>query len=251
MKNMEPIISIRGLEAQYGDTTILSDIDLDIYPNEITVILGSSGSGKTTLLKNITRLVEPSRGSVKFWGEEILGMDEVLFQQILKRVGMLFQGGALLNSISVFDNLSIPLELHTKLSPKVIERIIRVKLNLVKLDNAIYLLPAELSGGMVKRAGLARALALDPEILFCDEPSAGIDPLTSSQLDELILELKHKLNMTIVVVTHELASIHRIADKLVFLDEGKLIFYGTLDEAKAAHIPIIDTFFESGKYDWS
>lgn len=249
MSSVEPIISIRGLESRYGERTILSGIDLDILPNEVTVILGGSGCGKTTLLKNITRLVEPYAGSIKYWGEEVVGMEEEQFEKILKQVGMLFQAGALLNSITVFDNIAIPLEQHTELSREVIERIIRVKLNLVKLDNAIYLLPSELSGGMIKRAALARAMALDPKILFCDEPSAGIDPLTSSQLDELLLELKNKLNMSIVVVTHELASIHRIADNLVFLDQGKILFHGSLAEAKAAKIPAIDTFFASGKYD--
>lgn len=249
MKAPEPIISIRGLESRYGERTILSGIDLDILPNEVTVILGGSGCGKTTLLKNITRLVEPYAGSIKYWGQEVVDMDEDEFEKILKQVGMLFQAGALLNSISVFDNIAIPLEQHTELSRKVIERIIRVKLNLVKLDNAIHLLPSELSGGMIKRAALARAMVLDPKILFCDEPSAGIDPLTSSQLDGLLLELRDKLNMSIVVVTHELASIHRIADKLVYLDAGKILFHGTLAEAKAAKIPSIDTFFASGKYD--
>ena len=183
MKNNEPIISVRGLEARYGEKVILSDIDLDIFPGQLTVILGSSGCGKTTMLKAITRLVEPSKGSVKFWGEEITEMDENRFQNVLKQVGMLFQGGALLNSLNVFENIAIPLELHTHLSPTLIERIIRVKLSLVKLDNVMHLMPSELSGGMKKRVALARAIVLDPKILFCDEPSAGIDPLTSSHLD--------------------------------------------------------------------
>ena len=249
MKNNEPIISVRGLEARYGEKVIFSDIDLDIFPGQLTVILGSSGCGKTTMLKAITSLVEPSKGSVKFWGEEITEMDENRFQNVLKQVGMLFQGGALLNSLNVFENIAIPLELHTHLSPTLIERIIRVKLSLVKLDNVMHLMPSELSGGMKKRVALARAIVLDPKILFCDEPSAGIDPLTSSHLDELLLELKRKLNMTIVVVTHELASIHRIADRIIFLENGQLIFQGDLAAAKKARIPSIDTFFRSGRYD--
>ena len=249
MISREPVISVRGLEARYGDTVILQDITFDIFPEEVTVILGGSGCGKTTLLKNIVRLVEPYKGSVRFWREEVLSLDEDRFEAVLRKVGMLFQGGALLNSISVFDNIAIPLEQHTELSPGVIERIIRMKLNLVKLDHAIHLLPGELSGGMKKRAALARAMVLDPQILFCDEPSAGIDPLTSSQLDALLLELKSKLRMTIVVVTHELASIHRIADRIIFLEEGRILFDGTLAAAKAAHIPNIETFFSSGKYE--
>lgn len=248
MKDIEPVISVNNLVAKYGEKTILDGITVDILPGEITVILGGSGCGKTTLLKNILRLYEPFSGSVKFWGEEILQMDEVQFSVVLKKVGMLFQNGALLNSISIYDNVSIPLELHTKLSPEIIDKIIRVKVNLVGLTHALHLFPSELSGGMKKRAALARAMAMDPQILFCDEPSAGLDPLTSAALDELIGELKKQLNMTIVIVTHELASIHRIADKIIFLDAGKMLFYGTLEEAKQAKIPQIDTFFRVGQF---
>jgi phospholipid/cholesterol/gamma-HCH transport system ATP-binding protein len=244
----EPIISVNNLVAKYGENTILDGITVDILPGEVTVILGGSGCGKTTLLKNILRLYEPFSGSVKFWGDEILQMEEREFSNVLKKIGMLFQNGALLNSISIYDNVSIPLELHTKLPPEIIDRIIRVKVNLVGLTHALHLFPSELSGGMKKRAALARAMAMDPQILFCDEPSAGLDPLTSAALDELILELKKQLNMTIVIVTHELASIHRIADKIIFLDAGKMLFYGTLAAAKEAKIPQIDTFFRVGQF---
>ncbi|HNV93273.1 MAG TPA: ATP-binding cassette domain-containing protein [Candidatus Cloacimonas sp.] len=245
---MEPIISVKNLVAKYGDNIVLDNISVDIFPGEITVILGGSGCGKTTLLKNILRLVEPFSGSVKIWGEEVLDLDDIQMANILKKIGMLFQSGALLNSISVYDNISIPLELHTDLSQNLIDRIIKVKLNLVNLSEALYKFPSELSGGMKKRAALARAIALDPQILFCDEPSAGLDPLTAASLDELILELKKQLKMTIVVVTHELASIHRIADKIIFLDSGKMLFNGTLEDAKNAGIPQIDTFFKVGKF---
>ena len=245
---MDAVISIKNLTAKYGDITVLDDISVDIFPGEITVILGSSGCGKTTLLKNILRLVEPVSGSVKFWGEEVLGLDDIQMGNILRKIGMLFQSGALLNSISIYENISIPLELHTKLPRTLIDRIIKVKLNLVNLSEAIYKFPSELSGGMKKRAALARAIVLDPQILFCDEPSAGLDPLTAASLDELILSLKKQLKMTIVVVTHELASIHRIADKIIFLEEGKMLFNGTLEEAKKAGIPQIDTFFEVGRF---
>jgi len=210
--------------------------------------LGGSGCGKTTLIKNILRLVEPVAGSVKFWGEEVLDLDDIQMANILRRIGMLFQSGALLNSLSIYENISIPLELHTKLPRSLIDRIIKVKLNLVNLSEALYKFPSELSGGMKKRAALARAMALDPQILFCDEPSAGLDPLTSASLDELILSLKKQLKMTIVVVTHELASIHRIADKIIFLEQGKMLFNGTLAEAQKAGIPQIDTFFEVGRF---
>ena len=244
----EPIIRIKELTAKYGEQVILEDITVDIFPQEITVILGPSGCGKTTLLKNILRLQQPSAGEVEILGQNITRMDEQEYEGLLERIGVLFQGGALLNSIDIYENISIPLEQHTKLSREIIDKIIKVKLQLVNLSQAIYKKPSELSGGMRKRAALARAISLDPEILFCDEPSAGLDPLTSAALDELILDLKKQLKMTVVVVTHELASIHRIADKIIFLDQGKMLFNGTIQEAKKSEIKNITEFFRVGSF---
>ncbi len=245
----KPIISVKDLVAKYDEKTIIDGVSIDIFPEEITVILGGSGCGKTTLVKNILRLQTPYSGSVKMFDQEVTQLEEVEFDRLLEKVGMLFQNGALLNSISVYDNVAIPLEQHTNLPAEIMDKIIKVKLSLVNLSHALYLAPSELSGGMKKRAALARAIALDPQILFCDEPSAGLDPLTSEALDALILKLKKQLKMTIVIVTHELASIYRIADKIIFLDNGKVLFHGTLEEAKKSGINEIETFFEAGEFN--
>jgi phospholipid/cholesterol/gamma-HCH transport system ATP-binding protein len=240
---MNPIIQVRNLSAQYDDEIVLDDVSIDVYPNEIAIILGKSGCGKTTLLKNIIRLYQPSSGTIEILGHDVTWMEEIEFNKILRKIGVLFQNGALLNSLTVADNIAIPLEQHTDLPPLLIRRLVREKLHLVELDHAGSLLPSQLSGGMRKRAALARAIALDPLILFGDEPTAGLDPITAAALDQLLLKLRRLLNMTLVIVTHELKSIHRIADRIIFLDQGKVIFQGALDAAKQSSIPAIQRFF--------
>ncbi len=242
------IIEVKGLVAKYGEKTILDGIDVDIYDGDVTVVLGSSGCGKSTFLKNVLRLYEPFSGSVKIFGKEVTTMNKDEFEEILKNIGMLFQNGALLNSISIFDNISIPLEQHTNLNADLRKRIILRKLELVNLLHAAYLYPSELSGGMKKRAALARAMALDPALFVFDEPSAGLDPVTSESLDSLILTLKKQLNISVLVVTHELASIHRIADRIIFFHKGELLFTGSLQEAKNSGIDEIVNFFKSGEF---
>ena len=176
-------------------------------------------------------------------------MDEPQFNDILLKIGVLFQSSALLNSITVAENVAIPLEQHTSLPLDLVHRLVRIKLGLVELSQAINKLPSELSGGMRKRASLARAIALDPPLLFCDEPTAGLDPITSESLDRLLLKMRDDLGMTIVIVTHELASIHRTADNIVFLHDGKCLFSGPIKEAKSAGIEEIDRFFEVGRFE--
>lgn len=246
--NSEPVIEIRGLVTRFGERTILNDIDLDFFKNDVTVILGGSGSGKTTLLKSILGLVNSDEGDIRLFGQEFNLEDEASVNATLQRIGVLFQNGALLNSISVLENFAIPLEQHTKLDQSLIQQMGSVKLGMVGLAQAAHQLPSELSGGMRKRAALARAIALDPELLFCDEPSAGLDPITSAALDELILTLRDQLQMSIVVVTHELASIHRIADRIVFLDKGKILFHGSVLEAKSCGIELVEKFFQMGTF---
>ncbi|MCI0495187.1 ATP-binding cassette domain-containing protein [candidate division KSB1 bacterium] len=240
---MNPIIQVRNLTARYDDEIVLDDVSIDVYPNEIAIILGKSGCGKTTLLKNIIRLYQPSSGTIEILDHDVTWMEEIEFNKILRKIGVLFQNGALLNSLTVADNIAIPLEQHTDLPPALIRRLVREKLHLVELDHAGNLLPSQLSGGMRKRAALARSIALDPLILFGDEPTAGLDPVTAAALDQLLLKLRRLLNMTLVIVTHELTSIQRIADRIIFLDQGKVIFQGTLDAAKQSSIPTIQRFF--------
>jgi len=240
---MHPIIQVKNLTAQYDHEIILDDITIDIFPNEITVILGKSGCGKTTLLKNIIRLYQPTTGSIEIFSQDVTWMEENQFNRVLRKIGVLFQNGALLNSLTVAENIAIPLEQHTDLPPTLIRRLVREKLHLVELDHALDLFPSQLSGGMRKRAALARAIALDPMILFGDEPSAGLDPVTAAALDQLLFKLRDILNMTMVIVSHELTSIQKIADRIIFLDEGRVLFQGKLQGAKSSSIPAIQRFF--------
>ena len=240
------VVEATDLNSGYEESQVLFDISFTARAHRITVILGTSGCGKTTLLKNLIRLHDPWSGSVRLFGEEITALDEPEFDRIMKNVGVLFQNGALLNSITVADNVAVPLEQHTELPREIIDRLVRVKLELVEMGHTLAKLPSELSGGMRKRAALARAIALDPPLLFCDEPSAGLDPMTAAGLDRLILRMRDMLGITVVLVSHHVASIRRIADDVVFMEKGRVLFHGPLKEAQTAGIRQIDDFFTNG-----
>jgi phospholipid/cholesterol/gamma-HCH transport system ATP-binding protein len=215
-----PVIQVEHLIARYGDHTILNDITCEVRRGEVFVIVGGSGCGKTTLLRHMIGLLRPASGRVIIEGDDITTADEEQLQQIQRKLGVTFQGGALFGSLTLGQNVALPLEEYTTLPAETIELLVRIKLAMVKLEGFEDFMISELSGGMKKRAALARALALDPAILFFDEPSAGLDPITSVELDELIVQVNKSLGTTIVVVTHELPSIFTIADRCIMLDAG-------------------------------
>ncbi len=227
-------LRVDGLRAGYGSRLILDGVSLAVAAGEIRIILGASGCGKSTLLKNVVGLERPKGGSIEILGRAVDWSDGRPSGDFMRRIGVLFQGGALLSSLTVGENVALPLRVHNPGLPgEVVEDLVRMKLDEVKLGHAYGKLPGELSGGMRKRAGLARAIVTDPELLFCDEPSAGLDPVTSRGLDDLLLELRERLGITMVVVTHELDSIRALCDRMTFLSRGKVSFDGTLPEAES------------------
>ncbi len=226
------VIEVKGLVAHYGKRKILDGIDFDVRANEIMVIMGGSGSGKSTLVRQLLSLDRPSSGTIHVLGKEIAKLGTVERGEFYKDIGVAFQSGALFSSMSVGENIMLPLTEHTKLDEQTQEIMMRMKLEVVDLAGFEDLMPAELSGGMTKRAALARAVVMDPKILFCDEPSAGLDPVVSAAIDDLLLRLRDALQMSIVVVTHELESAFKIADRITILDEGKVLMTGTVDEIK-------------------
>ena len=232
---MEPIISAQSLVSHYGTRLVLDRVSMEVQRGETMVILGGSGSGKSTLVRHLVGLERPTSGSVCIMGHDICRLPERELNQIRRRMGMSFQGSALFNSMTVGDNVALPLREHTELEESTIQIIARMKLEQVGLAGFDSYMPAQLSGGMKKRAGVARAMAMDPEILLFDEPSAGLDPIIAAGIDDLIVKLKQAFGMTIVVVTHELASAFLIADRITVLDKGRIIASGTREGNSGQH----------------
>jgi phospholipid/cholesterol/gamma-HCH transport system ATP-binding protein len=239
-----PAISVRNLRVNYGEREILHGLTFEVPRGETMVIMGGSGSGKSTLLRTLVGLERPSGGEIWIRGQNFAGMPDSDRDDLLKKMGMSFQGGALFGSMTVGDNVALPLREHTPLDESTIHIIVRLKLDQVGLSGFENYMPAQLSGGMKKRAAIARALAMDPEILFFDEPSAGLDPIIAAGIDELILKLKKAFRITIVVVTHELASAFLIADRMILIDKGNIVAAGTPRELNASQQPRVRQFLD-------
>lgn len=226
------LIEIRGLKSFYKGRQVLFNVTFGIPRHHVTVIMGVSGCGKTTLLRHLIGLKRTSPGQVMIDGEDLGSFSEGRLKSYRRRIGVLFQGGALFNSMSLRENIAVPLRVHTKLADETIRIMALMKLNMVGLSDFSEFMPSQLSGGMRKRAGLARSLAMDPEILFVDEPSSGLDPITAAGLDRLLLDLRETLGMTVVVVTHELESAFKIADRIIMIDSGRVMASGVPDEIR-------------------
>lgn len=246
-----PIIEVRDLVVRYGDRTVLDGINFTVSRGETFVILGGSGCGKSTLLRNLVGLMRPHSGSILINGQDVTRMSDAERIEVRKKLGMCFQGSALFNSMSIADNVALPLREHTRLEESTIEIMTRIKLELVGLGGYEDYLPSELSGGMKKRAGLARAMAMDPEIIFYDEPSAGLDPIVAAGLDALFRKMQNTFNLTSVVVTHEMSSVRLIADRVLMLLEGRVVGLGTLEELDRSDHPFVRQFFERRPEDES
>jgi len=228
------VIQVENLVTYYDERRILDDVSLDVMAGEIHVIMGGSGSGKSTLLRHLLGLNRPVSGTVRLFGQDINSLNGQALFEMRRKMGVSFQNGALFNSMTVGENVQFPLREHTRLDDNTIRIMSRMKLEVVNLAGYENLLPAQLSGGMVKRASLARAIVMDPKLLFFDEPSAGLDPVVSAELDDLILRLRESMQITIVVVTHELESAFKIADRITVLDRGRILVTGSIAEVKSS-----------------
>ncbi len=244
-KNREVVISVKSLSKFFNGRAVLKNINLDVYKGERLIIIGGSGCGKSTLLRCLINVHQPDSGSVKFFGTELVGLkDERKMDEIRKRFGILFQNGALYNSLTVGENVALLIREHSNIAESVIDIMVKVKLELVGLRDFHNLMPSQLSGGMQKRIALARAIALDPEVLFYDEPTSGLDPIMTAVIDELIVELNEKMNMTSVVITHDMNSAYRTAHRIVMLYKGEVIAEATPEEIKNSKDKFVQQFVQ-------
>jgi phospholipid/cholesterol/gamma-HCH transport system ATP-binding protein len=240
----EPVIEIAGLVKEFSGRRVLDGINLTVQRGETLVIMGASGCGKSTLLRCLIGAHRPEGGTVKLFGKNLLDLNTRELDSVRRRFGILFQSGALFSSMTVGENVALPLKEHTDLSPEMIDLMVKVKLELVGLREAEHQLPAQISGGMAKRAGLARAIALDPELLFYDEPTSGLDPIMTGIIDGLIVDLSRTMNVTSVVVTHDLKSAFRVADRMVVLNNGHIVTEGKPNEIRSCPDPFVRRFIQ-------
>ena len=238
------IIEVEDLVTHYGDTKVLDGVSFNVRRGEIFMIIGGSGCGKSTLLKHMCGLLRPTSGRIVFQGSDIAKMDEDQLAVMQQSIGIAFQSSGLFNSMTVGDNIAMPMVEFGAVDPSLVKPLVRMKLSLVGLAHAEHLMPSDLSGGMRKRAGLARAIAVDPPLVYFDEPSAGLDPIMAAGLDELVMKLNKLLGSTFIIVTHELDSIRLAAERILMLDRGKVIFLGTLDEVEKCDNERVRQFFE-------
>ena len=243
--NIQPLVEMRGVKLQFADKIILDGVDFSMHAEEVLVVMGLSGSGKSTLLGLLMGLLKPDEGSVKFKGADLTKVSRLKLNDIRTHLGMVYQNAALISSMSVSENIMLPIQELTGKNRIEIESIVALKLGLVGLADAKDKLPSELSGGMLKRAGLARALALDPELVLFDEPSAGLDPINNKLINDLIIDLREKHKVASIVVTHEMESAFAVATRMAFLHEGKIILEGTPDEFRDSDDPVISNFLLS------
>lgn len=240
----DPIVRLASVHKRFGDQIVLAGIDLNLLPGKTTVIIGESGAGKSVILNHIVRLLRPDRGEVYFSGKRIDNISERELVNIRSRFGFLFQLNALFDSMTVFENVAFPIREHTRLGDGEIAKIVREKLDMVGLDGTQGKWPAELSGGQKKRVALARAIAIDPEVILYDEPTTGLDPPRADVINELILKLQRELGVTSIVVTHDMASARKVADRILMIYHGRFIFHGTPDEINDCKDPIVKCFVE-------
>ena len=238
------MIEIQNLHKKFGRNTVLQGVNLTIPSGDTVVVIGRSGCGKSVLLKHIIGLIKPDAGKVLVEGEEVTSLNGDDLYRVRKKFGMLFQGSALFDSMTVEENVGLGLKEHAKITPEKIKKIVEEKLKLVGLSGVGQMKPAELSGGMKKRVGLARAIAMDPEFILYDEPTTGLDPIMADAINDLIIELREKLKITSIAVTHDMVSAYKIADRIAMLYEGEIIFTGTPEETKNTDNPVVRQFIE-------